>query len=79
MNAEVPYKPSKLDKQECYYIQDPDSLQGKTDRMSRILDAKYSKADLYKIARDVKTLNNEEQVRLEHVLRSSESLFDGTL
>lgn len=65
--------------QECYYIQDPDSLQGKTDRMSRILDAKYSKTDLYKIACDMDTLTSEEQDKLRHLLRASESLFDGTL
>ena len=38
-----------------------------------------SKADLYKIAKDVKTLNTEEQARLEAVLSRNESLFDGTL
>ena len=79
MNAEVPYKPSKLEKEESYYIQDPDSLTGDTDRMSRILEAKYSKADLHKIAHDVKTLNLEEQDQLKEVLRSSESPFEGTL
>ena len=79
MNAEIPYKPSKMGEQECYYIQDPDSLQGKTDRMSQILDAKYSKADIYKITREVKTLNEDKPQRLKHILRTSESLFDSTL
>ena len=39
MNAEIPHKPSHMGEQECYHIQDPDSLQGKMDRMSQILDA----------------------------------------
>ena len=47
MNAEVPYKQTGLNQAETYYIRDPDSLSGETDRMSCILDAKYSKADLY--------------------------------
>ena len=68
-----------MGEQACYYIQGPDSLQGKMDRMSQILDAKYSKADINKIACDIKMLNKDKQQRLKHILRTSESLFDSTL
>ena len=47
--------------------------------MSCILDAKYSKADLYEIAKDVNTLDPYDQRKLESVLHKHESLFDGTL
>ena len=33
MNTEIPHEPSQMGEQECYYIQDPDSLQGETDRI----------------------------------------------
>lgn len=33
-NAEILYKPSGLGNNETYFIQDPDSLQSKTNRMS---------------------------------------------
>ena len=77
--AEAPFKNSGLNKEETYYIKDPKSLEGETDRMSRILDAKYSKANLYQVAKEVKTLNRNEQKQLEKVLKANKSLFDGTL
>ena len=38
MNAEIPCESSNMAEQECHCTQDPDSLQGKTDRMSQSLD-----------------------------------------
>ena len=78
-NAEMPHKPSGLGKEETHFVPDPDSLQGKTDRMSRTLDAKCSKADLHDMCQNVQTLDQSEQDKLEKVLQNSESSFDGTL
>ena len=63
--AEAPFKYTGLGQEESYFIKDPQSLEGETDRMSRILDAKCSKADLYKIAKNVKTLSKKEQKNLK--------------
>ena len=79
MNAEVPCKPSRVKKAESFFIQEPKSSKGKTDRLSRILDAKHGQADLNEAARDVETLNLKEQSQLENVSRVSETPFDGTL
>ena len=65
--------------EESFYIEESESIKNDSDRMSRILDAKYSKADLYEIAKDVNTLDPYDQRKLESVLRKHESLFDGTL
>ena len=78
-DTEAPFKNSGLSQEETHFIRDPESLEGETDRMSRILDAKCSKADLHQIAKNVKTLNKDEQKNLEKVLKASESSFDGTL
>ena len=79
MTAEIPYKPVDATVEQSFYIAETESMKQDVDRMSRILDAKYSKADLYKIAKNVKTLNTEEQAQLEAVLSRNESLFDRTL
>jgi transposase InsO family protein len=50
-----------------------------TTRMTRILDAKYEKADLAKVAADSEHLTNDEQSKLLAVLRRYESIFDGGL
>ena len=77
--AEAPFESSGLGREETYFIGDPKSLEGETDRMSRILDAEHSKADLHQMAKNVKTLSGDEQKNLEKVLKASVSSFDGTL
>ena len=47
--------------------------------MSKILDAKYSKADIPQLIGSIKTLNDLDQKKLLNVLQRHESLFDGTL
>ena len=77
--AEAPFKNTGLGQEESYFIKDPQSLECETDRMSRILDAKHSKADLSKIAKNVKTPSKKEQNKLKRALKASESSFDGAL
>ena len=56
-----------------------DALQSATDRLKKILDAKYEKADLAEVCRNCTHLTPEEQTKLLNVLQRHESLFDGTL
>jgi hypothetical protein len=56
------------------------STQDTTQRATRILDAKYSKEDLQSVVRDnCKHLSADHQLKLLHLRRKYESLFDGTL
>jgi hypothetical protein len=48
-------------------------------RMTDILDAKYKKANLDKIAANANHLTNSEQESLLKLLKKYEDLFDGTL
>ena len=50
-----------------------------TKRMKRILDAKYSKADIKTIAESSTHLDPQERNELYRLLKKYESLFDGNL
>jgi hypothetical protein len=59
---------------------EPQSTQDATKHATRILDAKYSKADLQSVVRDnCKHLSADQQKKLLQLLKKYESLFDGTL
>ncbi len=59
---------------------EPQSTQDATKCATRILDAKYSKADLQSVVRDsCKHLSANQQKKLLQLLKNYESLFDGTL
>jgi hypothetical protein len=59
---------------------EPQSTQDATERAMRILDAKYSKADLQSVVRDnCKHLSANQQKKLLQLLKKYELLFDGTL
>ena len=59
---------------------EPPSTQDATERAMQILDAKYSKADLQSVVRDnCKHLKANQQKKLLQLLKTYESLFDGTL
>jgi hypothetical protein len=59
---------------------EPQSTQDATKRVTRILDAKYQKADLQSIVRDsCKHLSANQKKKLLHLLTEYELLFDGTL
>ena len=62
-----------------FYIKETKDIKEASDRMSKILDAKYSKADLHQLVRDIKILNDLDQNKLLNVLQRHESLFDRTL
>jgi hypothetical protein len=59
---------------------EPQSTQDAIKRVTRILDAKYQKADLQSIVRDnCKHLSADQQKKLLQLLKKYESLFYGTL
>jgi hypothetical protein len=58
----------------------PQSTQDATKHVTRILDAKYQKADLQSIVKDkCKHLSADQQKKLLQLLTKYELLFDGTL
>ena len=59
--------------------QSPQPFKREVNRMTGILEAKYKKADLKKIASDATHLTNGEQKALYNLLDKYENLFDGTL
>ncbi len=59
---------------------EPQSTQDATKRVTRILDAKYKKADLQSIVRDnCKHFSANQKKKLLRLLTKYEPLFDGTL
>ena len=58
---------------------EPEIIKSSNERVSRILDACYQKADLASLVCQVKTLNKVEQLKLLNVLEKYKDLFDGTL
>jgi hypothetical protein len=59
---------------------EPQSTQDATKHATRILDAKYKKADLQSIVREYcKHLSPNQQKNLLRLLKKYESIFDGTL
>jgi hypothetical protein len=60
-------------------VMEPQSTQNATKHVTRILDAKYQKADLQSIVRNNrKHLSSDQQKKLLQLLTNYESLFDGT-
>jgi len=55
------------------------ALKTTSDRIKRILEAKYDKANLQEVVTDCDYLTIEEQEKLLQVLQKHEHLFDGTL
>ena len=68
-----------LDKlaKEMLYMHDPDTTEA--ERIQDILDAKYCKADLAKLAQECDQLDKEDQQKLLKLLQKYEHLFDGTV
>jgi hypothetical protein len=56
-----------------------EAIKQTANRQTRILDAKYEKADLQKIVDKIKTLNEQQRQKLLKLLQKYEILFDGTL
>ena len=75
----VPMKNSDSTEEENFHIPDPACVDDDAERLKRILDAKYEKADLKKVAESQTQLSPEEQDKLHELLTKYSDLFDGTL
>ena len=63
----------------CEEANETDALQSATERIKKILDAKYEKANLDEIVHKCSYLTEHEQFKLLQLLKKHEHLFDGTL
>jgi hypothetical protein len=77
--GELPMKPRDSTRKNSFFVKEPDALHEEADRMSKILDAKYQKADLKNIAEITKGLTEDQKTKLWHFLNKYENLFDKTL
>ena len=75
----IPMKSVGNSEGEAYYVPDPEQVEDSSDRLKKILDAKYVPADLRKVADDSAQLTKEQQDKLYECLKKFEDLFDGTL
>ena len=64
---------------ESYYIPEDPTLQDESERLRKILDAKYEAALPAGITAQQTHLDASEQSQLKELLTKHESLFDGTL
>ena len=76
---EVSMKPSNYTITQHFSISDPVSIQAETERMKKILSAKYKKADVREVADSANTLDTSKKEALYHLLKKYDDLFDGTL
>ena len=77
--AEIPMRPRDSTIENSYVIHDPKTVQEATSRLTKILDAKYEKADLKQVVQDIPELTAQEKAQLLKLLQTYEDLFDGTL
>ena len=56
-----------------------ENVQNATARIKKILDAKYEKADLKQVVKELKHISKPERKSLLKLLQKYESMFDGTL
>ncbi len=75
----MPFKDPKVPVHESYHLEDPDGLEEQTDRIRRILDAKYAPADLHEVCREQQHLSPSERDKLCNLLDTYGQLFDGSL
>ena len=72
-------KPEDAMPENSFAIKDSSALDDATERIKKILDAKYEAADISKIVTNCTHLSQEEQSGLHKVLTKYSSLFDGSL
>jgi len=78
-DVDIPMRSSDVTPEESFHIQDTPSVLEATDRLRQILNAKYEKSNLDEIAANCTHLDEEEQSKLNQLLKKYEHLFDGTL
>ena len=77
--TKIPMKSSNCKMKTNFAIQESKNIKSATNRIKKILDAKYEKANLKDITTKLKYLNSDEQILIYRLLKKHESMFDGTL
>ena len=77
--ANMPFKDSDETFEENHYAQDGPELDQETERIKKILDAKYVPANLHEVVSLQTQLQADQQAKLLKLLQKYEILFDGTL
>ena len=79
-HREVPMKTRDATRETAYHVKDKGKAASEaTDRIKRILDAKYEPANLEEVAAANSDLTQVEQQKLLNLLRKHKVLFDGTI
>ena len=77
--ASIPMKPMDATHPTLFAIEDSEAISDATERIKKILDAKYEPADLKKITEECSHLSSAERTQLYMLLNEYKDLFDGTL
>ena len=77
--ATMPFKPHDATPMDGYHIAEDPDLEEMSDRIKRILDAKYEPADLDEVIKEQTELSDDEKQKLRRLLDEYSDLFDGTL
>ena len=78
-HATMPFKDRDATLLESYHVEDPEGLLNDTERLKKILDAKYEPANLEQICSAQHQLQRPQQEKLLRLLNKHAELFDGTL
>jgi predicted aspartyl protease len=81
-DAAIPWRDMDSTIEDAYFAEDiysNEPVEQEIQRMTDILDAKYSKADLRKVVDAAVHLSTKEREELYRLLKKHEDLFDGTL
>ena len=62
---------------DLFLTSEPETIDA--NRIQRILDMKYSKADLDALVKEIKGITPKQRIKILTVLNKFEHLFDGTL
>ena len=78
-HATMPFKDFDCTPLDSYHLEDPKGLIEDTDRIKKILDAKYEAADISEVCRQQGQLSRSQQIKLQQLLERYSTVFDGTL
>ena len=78
-HATLPFKHVDATPLDAYHVSEPEVITKASDRIKKILDAKYEPADLKKVCSAHTHLQMEQQQKLLALLEKYGDLFDGTL
>lgn len=78
-DVEMPMKSIQQTQSKHFHIQEDKFYPSKSERIKKILEAKYQPANLKEVIQEASHLNMEEQQKVYKLLRQFELLFDGTV